>query len=372
MRSDFARDRDRIVHSTAFRRLNHKTQVFIYHEGDHFRSRLSHSLEVAQIARSLARILRLDEDLCEAISLAHDIGHPPFGHAGERALSRALKGFGGFDHNIQTMRVVTSLERRYAGFDGLNLSWETLEGLIKHNGPVGRDRFAKGRNGIGEGHSSLLHWYEKKFDFRLHQQAGPEGQVAAIADDIAYNNHDIDDGLRAGIIAVDDLREVPLVWDIVSRIRKKHEGIGDDRLIFELNRNLITAMIRDVSAETTRRLEEMSPKCSDDIRESTRPVVAFSDDFVEHVGQLRDFLFETVYRNRRIMDIMQDAERITVDLVGHYMKRPQDLPGEWRCNGSNANINKCAEQIRDFIAGMTDRYIIDMHRSVFDLTPELR
>ncbi len=247
-RSPFARDRDRITHSNAFRRLNYKTQVFIYHEGDHFRSRLTHSLEVAQIARSIAHILHLDEDLCEAISLAHDIGHTPFGHAGERALSRALDGFGGFDHNIQTLRALTNLEKRYAQFDGLNLSWETLEGLIKHNGPLIDRQGDMIGDHAGSNMPEMLRWYELKFGFGLHQQAGPEGQVAAIADDIAYNNHDIDDGLRAGLFELDDLREVPFVWDMVTQIRSDYKGIEPTRVVFELNRRLITMMISDVCA----------------------------------------------------------------------------------------------------------------------------
>jgi dGTPase len=371
-RSCFARDRDRIVHSTAFRRLNYKTQVFIYHEGDHFRSRLTHSLEVAQIARSLARIMRLDEDLCEAISLAHDIGHTPFGHAGERALSEALENFGGFDHNLQTLRVLTSLEQRYVNFDGLNLSWETLEGLIKHNGPLtdlnGEIIVSDARADMRE----LVRWYEKKYGFGLHQHAGPEGQVAAVADDIAYNNHDIDDGLRAGLFELDDLQDVPFVWDIVKDIKKDNAGVVDARLVFELNRRLITLMIADVRDETAKRLAELLPKASDDIRNAGRPVIAFSGEFADKLEELRIFLFERVYRDERVMRIMGEAEKITRDLVRHYMNRPQDLPGEWRCSAVGVNINECAERIRDFIAGMTDRYIIDLHRSLFDVTPKLR
>lgn len=371
-RSIFARDRDRIIHSTAFRRLNYKTQVFIYHEGDHFRSRLTHSLEVAQIARSLANILNLDEDLCEAISLAHDIGHTPFGHAGERALSRVLKGFGGFDHNIQTLRVLTNLEQRYAKFDGLNLSWETLEGLIKHNGPLVDQNGAMIDGNPECGVPGLLRWYELKFGFGLHQQAGPEGQVSGIADDIAYNNHDIDDGLRAGLFEIDDLQDVPFVWDIVKDIRAEYPDVADSRLVFELNRRLITLMIADVRDETLKRLEELDPQNSDDIRRAGRPVVSFSREFTFRLEELRTFLHQTVYRNERVMRIMVDAEKITEDLVRHYMSRPQDLPKEWRCNTIRVNINECAERIRDFIAGMTDRYIIDLHRSLFDVTPKLR
>ena len=371
-RSIFARDRDRITHSNAFRRLNYKTQVFIYHEGDHFRSRLTHSLEVAQIARSLAHILHLDEDLCEAISLAHDIGHTPFGHAGERALSRSLDGFGGFDHNIQTLRALTNLEKRYAQFDGLNLSWETLEGLIKHNGPL----IDKQGGMIGETAGSqipeLLRWYELKFGFGLHRQAGPEGQVAAIADDIAYNNHDIDDGLRAGLFELDDLQDVPFVWDLVAQIRSEFRGIENSRVVFELNRRLITMMISDVFAETTRRIDRINPSSSDDVRDADMQMVAFSSEFTLKLAQLRSFLHQRVYRHERVMAIMRDAESVVEDLVEHYMRRPQDMPSDWNCKGVQVNINQCAERVRDFIAGMTDRYAIDLHRSLFDVTPKLR
>ncbi len=371
-RSPFARDRDRITHSNAFRRLNYKTQVFIYHEGDHFRSRLTHSLEVAQIARSIAHILHLDEDLCEAISLAHDIGHTPFGHAGERALSRALEGFGGFDHNIQTLRALTNLEKRYAQFDGLNLSWETLEGLIKHNGPLIDRQGDMIGDHAGSNMPEMLRWYELKFGFGLHQQAGPEGQVAAIADDIAYNNHDIDDGLRANLFELDDLQEVPFVWDMVTQIRTDYKGIEASRVVFELNRRLISLMISDVCAETARRLDEINPLSSDAVREADTQVIAFSSEFTLKLDQLRAFLHCRVYRHKRVMAIMRDAETVVEDLVMHYLKRPQDLPNDWSCAQIGGNNNLCAERVRDFIAGMTDRYAIDLHRSLFDVTPKLR
>ena len=329
-------------------------------------------MEVAQIARSLARILRLDEDLCEAISLAHDIGHTPFGHAGERALSRALKSYGGFDHNIQTLRVLTNLEKRYAKFDGLNLTWETLEALIKHNGPVIDKQGLMIGAHKGAEIPETLRWYELKFGFGLHQNAGLEGQVAAIADDIAYNNHDIDDGLRAGLFELDDLREVPLVWELMQQIRSKYDGIEDTRLVFELNRRLISLMISDVCAEASSRLDVLNPDTCDDIRQAEQQMIAFSSDFARELDQLRTFLHERVYRHERVMRIMGDAEKIVEDLVKHYMARPQDLPKEWSCKGVRVNINHCAERIRDFVAGMTDRYAIELHRSLFDVTPKLR
>ena len=368
-RSIYARDRDRIIHSTAFRRLNYKTQVFIYHEGDHYRSRLTHSLEVAQIARSLARKLRVDEDLCEAVSLAHDIGHTPFGHAGERALSHALKEFGGFDHNMQALRVLTNLEQRYANFDGLNLSFETLEGLVKHNGPLVDEKGVMIGEKAGEALPEMLRWYELKFGFGLHQHAGLEAQIAAIADDIAYNNHDIDDGLRAGLVEVEDLRAVPFVWEIVEDIKRQYAGIADHRLVFELNRRLITRMVDDVFAETTKRLAELTPQCSNDIRTAGRPVVSFSAQIATDLAELHSFLYGKVYRSERVMSIMGDAEKIICDLVEHYMNQPEDLPRQWRCRSDIADIKECAGHIRDFIAGMTDRYVIDLHRSLFDVTP---
>ena len=297
---------------------------------------------------------------------------PRLGMPRERALSEAFKGFGGFDHNIQTLRVLTNLEKRYAKFDGLNLSWETLEGLIKHNGPL-IDKHGvllgdEDRTDLPE----ILRWYELKFGFGLHQQAGPEGQVAAVADDIAYNNHDIDDGLRAGLFSIDDLASVPFAFELVEDIRVQNPGIEDSRLVFELNRRLITLMICDVQRETAKRLDLLDPQHSDDIRGASQPVVAFSAGFEVKLETLKDFLYKTVYRNKRVMSIMNDAEKVTKDLVAYFMNRPEELPEQWRCNVNSANINECAEHIKDFIAGMTDRYIIELHRSLFDVTPKLR
>jgi dGTPase len=371
-RTPFARDRDRIIHSTAFRRLNFKTQVFVCYEGDHYRNRLTHSLEVAQIARSLARLMKLDEDLAEAIALAHDIGHTPFGHAGERALHRVLSGFGGFDHNLQTFRVLTKLERRYADFDGLNLSWEMLEGLIKHNGPL---CYEDGR-GTGAYSGAYLPppllQIDAELGLELHLQTGLEAQVAAIADDIAYNNHDIDDGLRAGLIELEDLEEVELVWSVVRELRVEHPGLETDRLVFELNRRLINLMILDVVQETQNRIADLQPTCLEDIRRAGGALVSFSKGFERQLDQLRDFLYQAVYRHERVMTVMRDAERVVEDLVTHYMNRPKDLPHEWACGMTLVNINECAGRIRDYIAGMTDRYALDLHRSLFDATPNLR
>ncbi|MGE5778289.1 MAG: dGTP triphosphohydrolase, partial [Hyphomicrobiales bacterium] len=265
-RNAFRRDCDRIIHATAFRRLAHKTQVFVFHEGDHFRTRLTHTLEVTQIARSLARALGLDEDLAEALALAHDLGHPPFGHAGERALDRCLEACGGFDHNAQTLRVVTALERRYPAFDGLNLSWETLEGLVKHNGPLTlRDGSPVGLyRERGLPYAIVAH--NKTQDLELWSFASAEAQLAAIADDIAYDAHDIDDGLRAGLFVLDDLAGVPLLRDILAEIRVQHPALDPSRLVHELGRRLITRMIEDVVAETAARLRALAPGSADDVR----------------------------------------------------------------------------------------------------------
>src|SRR5205085_2522771 len=275
-RNAFRRDADRIIHASAFRRLGYKTQVFVFHEGDHFRTRLTHTLEVAQIARSLARALGLDEDLAEALALAHDLGHPPFGHAGERALDRCLEACGGFDHNAQTLRVVTALERRYPLFDGLNLCWETLEGLVKHNGPL----VDRAGNPIGRyraaGLPQAIRMQSARHDLELWSFASAEAQVAALADDIAYDAHDIDDGSRAGLFSLDDLAGVPFVADVLGAIRTEHPGLDPSRLVHELIRRLITLMIEDVIGETGRRLAALAPRSADDVRHALAPVGAFS------------------------------------------------------------------------------------------------
>jgi dGTPase len=372
MRSPFARDRDRVIHCNAFRRLSNKTQVFLCGEGDHFRTRLTHSMEVAQIARTLARALRLDEDLAEAIALAHDIGHTPFGHAGERALNRALRSFGGFDHNIQTIRVLTRLEGRYAAFEGLNLSWETLEGIVKHNGPLAG--MPRPSDDVNTG-SSGWHFVKRladEYDMDLSRQAGPEAQVAALADDIAYNNHDIDDGLRGGLFTLRDLREVPVLAATLDELQAELGRIEDARLVFELNRRLIRRMVGDVVEETESRLRELAPRSSDDIRAAEFATMAFSPDMERDLGELRGFLYERVYRHEKVMCIMQRAERIVEDLARHFLRRPESLPEDWRCQKVRIDIKFCAGRIRDFIAGMTDRYAIDLHRSLFDVTPKLR
>ena len=364
-RSLYQRDRDRILHAAAFRRLNYKTQVFIYHEGDHYRSRLTHSLEVAQIARALARTLRVDEDLTEALALAHDLGHPPFGHAGERALDAAMAGAGGFDHNAQSLRVVTDLERKYANFDGLNLTWETLEGLVKHNGPLLGPRAEKPV-------PDPVLTYCAKQDLELATFASVEAQIAALADDIAYNNHDIDDGYRAGLFTFDDLADVPLAARGLAEAGAAHPGIDGARLLNEAIRRLITTMIADVSAETTRRLAMLQPQSAADIRHAERAMVAFSEAMRADVDALRAFLFARVYREPRIMRIMGEAEGVVGDLFRRYAADPAALPPEWREQAPEPGTPAFARHVADFIAGMTDRYALAEHARLFDATPDLR
>ncbi len=367
-RSDFRRDCDRIIHSSAFRRLAYKTQVFVYREGDHYRTRLTHTLEVTQIARSLARALGLDEDLAEACALAHDLGHPPFGHSGERALDSCLAE-GGFDHNAQTLAVVTRLERRYAGFDGLNLTWETLEGLAKHNGPLvdaaGRPTGSAARRGV----ASEITEYSARHDLRLAEYPSAEAQAGAIADDIAYDAHDIDDGLRAAMFGIEDLRALPLLRDVLDEIARQHPGLSGRRQIHELVRRLITRMIEDVIACSCKRIATLGPAGSDDIRRAGAAVVAFSPAMAAADRAIKDFLFPRMYRHPRVMRIMGDAEAVVRELFARYQRDPGELP--WR-RGEPERGPAPVREIADFIAGMTDRYALSEHERLFDSTPELR
>ena len=369
MRTPFQRDRDRIVHATAFRRLNYKTQVFLFHEGDHYRSRLTHSLEVAQIARAIARLLSLDEDLAEALALAHDLGHPPFGHAGERALDRALADFGGFDHNAQSLRVVTRLERKYDKFDGLNLSIETLDGLIKHNGPV------LGPNARGaDGDVVLLAAIaEAGLDGRLDLDlfASAEAQAAAVADDIAWLNHDIDDGLRAGLLAIEDLAEAPLAGDFVRDVLSN--GTRERRrAIYEVNRRMITAMIAACVDEARGRLASLPGSSLEEVRRSNRPCIAFPDAMSRDLDGLKAFLFERVYRHPRIVRVMDSAETIVKELFARYRTDLASFPHDRGAGRETMEEDARARRLGDFIAGMTDRFAIAEHQRLFDATPELR
>ena len=361
-RSPFQRDRDRILHSTPFRRLTHKTQVFIYHEGDHYRTRLTHSLEVAQIARTIARQLRLDEDLAEVLALAHDLGHPPFGHAGERALDRAMTDYGGFDHNAQSLRIVMGLERKYMRFDGLNLTWETLEGLAKHNGPV-----KQADSAVAKVISRLNEWC----DIGGAGWASGEAQVAAFADDIAYVNHDIDDALRAGLLTFADLAHMPLVGPTVTDLVRESDG-HDDRLIYEVTRRTITIMIADIVAEARRNLAELSPATADDIRKVGHPVVCFSAPMVASIAALKAVLFERVYRHERVMSVMRAAEGVVLDLFSRCMVDSSAMPENWRLAAQGLDKRHRARLVADYVAGMTDRYALAEHRRLFDVTPELR
>jgi dGTPase len=367
-RSPFARDRDRILHAMAFRRLNYKTQVFIYHEGDHYRSRLTHSLEVAQIARAIARTLRVDEDLTEALALAHDLGHPPFGHAGERALDAAMAGAGGFDHNAQSLRVVTALEKKYARFDGLNLTWEMLEGLVKHNGPLTGPNAVKPDRAVPQ--SILDHCAQQ--DLELGTFASVEAQAAALADDIAYNNHDVDDGYRAGLFTFAELAEVPIAARALDEVKAAYPGIDGTRLLYEAIRRLIGAMIEDAVAETERRLAALKPCSADKVRHAPTAMVAFSSEMQRELDRLRPFLFARVYRHPRVARIMGEAECVVGDLFARYREDPEALPSEWREQAPPQSSSAYARHVADFIAGMTDRFALAEHRRLFDATPELR
>ncbi len=360
-RTAFQRDRDRIIHSGAFRRLKYKTQVFVYHEGDNYRTRLTHSLEVAQIARSISRVLGLDEDLAETLALAHDLGHTPFGHAGEDALDAAMNGFGGFDHNAQTLRIVTKLEHRYAEFDGLNLTWETLEGLVKHNGPV----LTAGTR-MEDLPRALIEYAETQ-DLELGTFAGPEAQVAALSDDIAYNNHDIEDGLRAGLFSIDDLMALPHVGDAFRAVADKYPGLEITRVIHESIRHLIGSMIGDVIAETKRRIAAARPETAADVRALKAPIVSFSAEMSAHNATLKAFLFARMYRHYRVNRSMSKAKRIVRDLFGLLHKEPDLLPPEWQLGCDGAGGMKTARRVCDYIAGMTDRFAVDEHNRLFDL-----
>ena len=371
-RSPFRRDCDRVIHSTAFRRLKYKTQVFVFHEGDHYRTRLTHSLEVAQIARALARQLGLDEDLTETLALAHDLGHPPFGHAGERALDKCLKAHGGFDHNAQTLRVVTSLEHRYPTFDGLNLTWESLEGIVKHNGPLtdrnGEPLARYRERGIPVGISD----YIKTFDLELWSFASLEAQVAAIADDIAYDAHDIDDGLRAGLFAVDDLKEMAITAQMIAEIDRRYPRLDDVTRGAELVRELISHLIGSVVAEARKRLGSVQPRSVAEVRLCGRTLIAFSPEVAEAEAGIKAFLKKHMYRHEWVMRIMGDAERIVADLFARYQQDVSELPAEWRDGVEREPEGSRARRIGNFIAGMTDRFALTEHQRLFDLTPELR
>ena len=371
-RSPFRRDCDRVIHSTAFRRLKHKTQVFVFHEGDHYRTRLTHSLEVAQIARALARQLGLDEDLTETLALAHDLGHPPFGHAGERALDKCLKAYGGFDHNAQTLHVLTALEHRYPEFDGLNLTWESLEGIVKHNGPLAERSGDPAGRYIESGVPAGISDYNRKYDLELWSFASLEAQVAAFADDIAYDAHDIDDGLRAGLFEVDDLKAVPLIGEIIAEIDAHYPALDDIRRGAELVRELISYLISAVFSEAGKRLAAAKPQSADDVRHFHQPLIAFPADVAREEAEIKAFLKARMYRHKRVMRVMGEAEQILFDLFARYQQSPGDLPPEWVEGKESETAAERARRIGNFIAGMTDRFALIEHQRLFDSTPDLR
>ncbi|OIP86419.1 MAG: deoxyguanosinetriphosphate triphosphohydrolase [Rhodobacterales bacterium CG2_30_65_12] len=349
-RSPFQRDRDRIIHSSAFRRLKHKTQVFVEHEGDYYRTRLTHSIEVAQVARTIAGALGFNEYLTEAVALAHDLGHTPFGHTGEDALNALMKPYGGFDHNAQALKIVTSLERHYAEWDGLNLTWEALEGIAKHNGPVAGDLpFA-------------LADYNARHDLELHTHASGEAQVAAIADDIAYNNHDLHDGLRAGLFSVDEIRALPIVGPAFAEVDARYPGLDQNRRRHEALRRVFGTMVEDVLIAARRRLQEVNPGSAADIRMAGRPVIGFSDHLFGDLKQIRAFLFKRMYRAPSVLEMRAQVTKVIEGLFPLFLADPELLPEEWREDVAKAtNESDLARIVGDYIAGMTDRFALETH-----------
>mgnify|MGYP000075875623 FL=1 len=359
-RTPLQRDRDRIIHCGAFRRLKHKTQVFVYHEGDYYRTRLTHSLEVAQIARSISRVLGLDEDLAEALALAHDLGHTCFGHAGEDALAGCMKPYGGFDHNAHAIRLVTRLEARYPAFDGLNLTWETLEGIAKHNGPLiprlDNDPLPEAIAG-----------YDAIHPLELGTYAGPEAQIAALSDDIAYNNHDIDDGLRAGLFTIDDLMSLPMVGEAFRKVEERWPGVERSRLAHEAVRDLIGLMIEDLIGETRRRAIESGVASVEDVRALGRPLAAFTPEMDRSMRTLKDFLFLNMYRHWRVMRMGGKAHRVVRELFEAFINEPRLMPDEWRNITDGPRSTATGRVVSDYIAGMTDRFALIEHKRLFGL-----
>jgi dGTPase len=365
-RSCFQRDRDRIIHSAAFRRLEYKTQVFVNHEGDHYRTRLTHSLEVAQLARSMCRALRLNEDLAEALALAHDLGHTPFGHAGEEALDACMVNFGGFDHNAQTLRILTSLENRYAEFDGLNLTWETLEGVTKHNGPLLKKKAVKGSSKSKNDLPRAIAAYNALHDLELHTYAGGEAQIASLADDIAYNNHDIDDGLRAGLFEIEQLDDVPGVGAIFREVRQRYPQADQARQIHESVRRLIHRMCMDLLRQTEKNLRASGVKTAGDIRALGKPVAEFSPQMQELNLALKEFLMQNMYRHYKVNRMSSKARRVLKELFTFFHAEPDCLPTAWRDQSSGAGSTQTAGVVADFMAGMTDRFALEEHARIFD------
>jgi dGTPase len=354
-RTPWQRDRDRIIHSSAFRKLQYKTQVFVTHVGDFYRTRLTHSIEVAQIARSIARELRLDEDLAEALALAHDLGHPPFGHAGEDGLNLCMKPYGGFDHNAQALRIVTRLETRYAAFDGLNLSWETLEGLVKHNGPVQKPH-------------GYIESFNKSFDLRLGSHASAEAQVAAISDDIAYHSHDLDDGMRAGLFGTEEIAHLPVVHEALAEARRAGLDVPQPRLRHETIRRVIHALVSDVVQESQRRLSDMAPEDADRIRRAKKPVVGFSPRMDDANRAIKEFLRARMYRHWKVNRMSGKARRMTEALFTLLHDDPATLPDGWRARAGEGQPAQAALVVCDYVAGMTDRFAVEEFKRLTDMS----
>ena len=357
-RSPFQRDRDRIIHSSAFRRLKHKTQVFVEHEGDYYRTRLTHSIEVAQIARTIARTLRLNEDLAEAVALAHDLGHTPFGHTGEDALADCLAAFGGFDHNAQALKIVTSLEQHYAEFDGLNLTWETLEGIAKHNGPL-----LEATDAARDALPLAIAEYTARHDLELHTHASAEAQVAALSDDIAYVNHDLHDGLRAGLFSTEEAIALPLIGDAFTEVDRTYPGLDPSRRQHEALRRVFGMMVEDVLAETAERIATADPASAAEIRALDAPVATFSGRMTADVGRIKSFLFQHMYRHFKVRRMRIKAAGVVRDLFDLFTGDSGLMPVEW----SRAAVQAPSEAARarivgDYIAGMTDRFALEEHR----------
>ncbi|MEE2698102.1 MAG: deoxyguanosinetriphosphate triphosphohydrolase [Pseudomonadota bacterium] len=356
----FQRDRDRIIHCGAFRRLEYKTQVFVNHVGDNFRTRLTHTLEVSQIARSICRSLNLNEDLGEALALAHDLGHPPFGHAGEDALKNVMQPFGGFDHNAQSLSIVVKLEERYAEFDGLNLTWETLEGLVKHNGPLLTkiDDNSLLPRAIAE--------YAKIQDLELSTFSSAEAQVAALADDIAYNNHDIDDGLRASLFTIDNLTEVSLVGSIFEQVKKDYPDIDQSRQIHEAVRRLIGEMTSDLLIESSCRIKNSRVNSEDDVRKLNHPLISFSEKMAKQESEVKAFLNENMYRHKKLEKMTKNARKVVRELFEYFIKYPKNLPPRWRQKIESSNKETLEQIVADYVAGMTDRFALSEHLRLID------
>lgn len=358
-RSPFQRDRDRIIHSSAFRRLKHKTQVFVEHEGDYYRTRLTHTIEVAQVARTISAALGLNTDLAEAVALAHDLGHPPFGHTGEDALAILMEPYGGFDHNAQALRIVTKLERHYAGFDGLNLTWETLEGIAKHNGPVDPPW------------SYALAEVNAMWDLELGTNASAEAQVAAVADDCAYNHHDLHDGLRAGLFTEDDLCELPVIGECFAEVDRLHPGLEPMRRRHEALRRVFGVMVEDVIAVAQNRLTSLQPRSVEDIRHMDGPIIRFSKPLYQNLKAIKLFLFQRMYRAPTVVVERKRVTMMVNALFPLFLKQPDLLPEDWQGDVATARVapeseTELARVVLDYVAGMTDRFAIQEYHRLID------